>query len=220
MRNTEMPQEALNYIQNLFLPEDKTLLQVRQTMRDLGKEGMSISAVEAGILQLLIQMNHVRSVVEIGTFAGYSAIQMARALPKDGKLYTLEFEKKHYQVAQENISSSDVKDKIEILEGVALENLKTLEDKGPFDLVFIDADKGNYVEYLNWAEKHVRKGGVIIGDNTFLFGSVYQEQKPSGESMNRWQVMREFNQRLADANKYKSILIPTSEGMTVALKNF
>jgi predicted O-methyltransferase YrrM len=101
--------------------------------------------------------------------------------------------------------------------------LNELAASAPYDMVFIDADKPGYPEYLDWAEEYVRKGGLIVGDNTLLFGHVWSESAPQGAgapSRTAWNAMREFNRRLADPAKYHSVLIPTEEGMTVAIKLF
>ena len=87
-------------------------------------------------------------------------------------------------------------------------------------MIFIDADKISYLDYLDWAEKYVRKGGVIIGDNSFLFEAVYLEELPEGVRPQTREVMREFNRRLAEPEKYCSIMLPTKEGMTLAIKQF
>lgn len=218
MRNKDEKSLATTYIENLFAGEDEVLQHVRRKMQEVDKDGMSISAGEAKFLQMLIAANKVKTIVEVGTFAGYSAIWMARSLAKDGHLYTFEFDPKHAKMAQENFALAQLQDRITLLEGAASEQLKLIEDKAPFDMIFIDADKAGYPEYLTWAEKNVRSGGLIIGDNTFLFGSVYHDSCPEHETKRRYEAMREFNRRLADTSKYISILVATDEGMTVAVK--
>lgn len=95
-----------------------------------------------------------------------------------------------------------------------------IEKEGPFDMAFIDADKLNYLHYLDWAERNVRKGGLIIGDNTFLFDAVWKEGPVGRVRGTARHAMREFNKRLADPEKYLGILLPTEEGMTIAVKLF
>ena len=90
----------------------------------------------------------------------------------------------------------------------------------PFDVVFIDADKGGYAKYLDWTEEHLRKGGLVIGDNTFLFGHIHKEQKPDDVTQETWDAMHAFNQRLSDREKYTAVILPTGEGMTIAIKEF
>ena len=103
--------------------------------------------------------------------------------------------------------------------GDARENLSTLTGKAPFDLIFIDADKGSYPKYLDWAEENIKKGGIIIGDNTFLFGHMYDDEARGIEvSKNQFDGMSSFNKRLGDKSKYYTCMLPTSEGMSLAIK--
>lgn len=217
MRTT--PDKALNYVAELFAKEDEVLKTTHQSAVETGAVGMQLGAVEAKMLQLFIEMNNVKKIVEIGCFMGYSALWMARALPDDGKIFTIEHNAENAKKAQAHFDASEQKEKIILNKGKALDVLPTLEKEAPFDMVFIDADKGGYVDYLNWAEKNLRKGGLIIGDNTLLFGNVYKDEPDLNRVTKKaWKAMREFNARLADETKYQSILIPTEEGMTVAVK--
>ncbi len=210
--------ESYKYIEKIFHPDSDKWLAIRAAMLETRQEGMSLSPVEAGFLQFLIRTQDINNIIEIGCFLGYSALKMAEALPVDGKLTTIEFDPKYFEIAKSHIDNFNMQNKATILHGDASKILPTLS--GPFDLCFIDADKGGYLDYLDWAEKNVRKGGWIIGDNTFLFGAVFSDEKPKGESIKRWQTMRTFNERLSDPKKYQSTCIPFNEGMTVAKKLF
>jgi len=109
------------------------------------------------------------------------------------------------------------------MQGDALGQLHALEDKAPFDMVFIDADKRQYLDYLDWAEKNIRKGGLIAADNTLLSGAVFlkeDEPLPARIRQSTNEIMKTFNARMADPKKYCSILLPTTDGMTVAVKLF
>jgi len=184
-------------------------------------------------------MHQVKTIVEIGTLAGYSTLWMARALPKDGHIITLNKEPAHIAMARENFAQADVKDRIEMLEGDARDSLEKLAAEGrfahtpldmtkapldmtkaPLDMIFIDADKIGYNTYLDWAEQHVRKGGLIVADNTFLFDTVWLDKAPEGTAPTTWAGMRRFNERLADSSRYLSVIVPTQEGVTIAIKNF
>ncbi len=170
---------------------------------------------------MLMVLHNVRTVVEIGTLAGYSALWMARALPPlEGHLYTINKDPDHIRLARHFISQSEVAERITMLEGPARDMLPTLNDKGPFDMVFIDADKPSYNEYLDWAEEHVRKFGLVVADNTLLFGAIGLDAPPDDMTPGAWNGMRRFNERLADDTRYFSTLIPTLEGLTVAIKLF
>lgn len=207
-----------NYITSLFAKEDEAMASVIKSLRQ-DEVQMQISPVEGKILHTLVKMIGAKKIVEVGTLGGYSAIWMARALPEDGKLYAIEMDYKKETRIRENFATCGVENRVELIIGKGKDILPNIEGKGPFDVVFIDADKINYLFYLEWAEKNVRKGGLIIGDNSFLFGTVYgcntNEMKP--ETI---EGMKQFNIRLADELKYTSIILPTSEGMTVAVKNF
>ena len=216
MRNEESAK--IDYIRNVFAKEDNDLAQVGSDLNDAGRK-MQIGSDEGKILHVLLKMIAAEKVIEIGVLAGYSAIWMARALPENGKLYALEKSKSRIEPISKNLENCAVADKVELIEGDALENLSKLEDKSPFDAVFIDADKANYCNYLDWAEKNVRKGGLIIGDNTLLFGSVYGDNKRNMKPVTI-KIMQEFNKRLASSDNYTSIMLPTLEGMTVAIKEF
>jgi predicted O-methyltransferase YrrM len=123
---------------------------------------------------LLAQMHGAKKILEIGTLAGYSTIWLARALPVDGKLVTLEFDPKHAEVARANIANAGLADKVEVRVGSALDTLPLLEAEGvgPFDFVFIDANKNGYADYLGWALKLTRRGSVILADNAVQQGRI------------------------------------------------
>lgn len=207
------------YIRSLFAPEDDLLQDVHARLKEQDHT-IHIGAEEGKLLQLFIRMNNVKTVVEVGTQAGYSAVWMARALPEDGMLYTIEHDARRAEMAQETFERCEVGHKITLLQGKAAEVLPTLNGKAPFDMAFIDADKPGYCRYLNWAEQHICKGGLIIGDNTMLFGAVYQENVPEGISASTLDIMQEFNRRLANPEKYYSVMVPTEEGLTVGIKKF
>ena len=206
------------YLNDLFGQTDVELETVRAELQRQDLDFMSISGAEARILQFFIRAMNLRKVVEVGTLFGYSALAMAKALPDDGQIFTLEKSKGNFAVAKKHFEMFPTAGrKIQAFCGDAVELLVQIESHGPFDLVFIDADKAGYVTYLDWAEKNVRSGGLIIGDNTFLWGAVYDEPSEDigQKSVN---AMKEFNQRSSDPTKYNSTLIPTVEGLTVAQK--
>lgn len=210
------PQEK--YLNTVFGLQDAELDAVRARMLTDGKDELSLAGNEARILQFLIRGFGVRNIVEFGTLYGYSALAMAKALPLDGELITLESDARHFAQAQENFKRSPFQARITSLKGEANDLMVTLVARGPFDMVFIDANKAAYLEYLNWAELNVRPGGLIVGDNTFLWGGVWGESTNVKVGAAQIQAMRDFNARLSDPRKYNSILIPTVEGLTVAQK--
>lgn len=205
-----------DYIRALFGHETAAQKQARASLTG-AHDGISIHADEARLLQLLIKLAGVRRIVEIGTLGGYSALSMAAALPADGRIWTCEKDPARAALARQNTQTDT---RITIIEGDALHSLPALSAEGPFDMAFIDADKLNYAQYLDWAEAHVRKGGLIVGDNTLLFGAVWMRERPPRVRDTALAAMRDFNLRLSDPEKYHGILLPTAEGMTIALKLF
>jgi predicted O-methyltransferase YrrM len=141
---------------------------------------------------------------------------MAKALPGDGKIISIEFNPENYKNAKALVEPSDVADKIELKHGDANKILMDLEINP--DIVFIDADKPSYANYLDWALAHVNVGGLIIGDNTFLFGHMIGEDRGQKTSESAIAAMSKFNEVLANHPDYFSMMIPTHEGMTVGLR--
>lgn len=163
-----------NYYNNLLLPKDEVLDRVRQSGIDAELPPIAISDAFGKYLELLVQISGAKRVLEIGTLAGFSAICMARALPENGKLITLEYEQKNADVSRENFKQAGLEGKIELRQGPALSSLQDLisENSEPFDFVFIDADKENISNYLELSLKLSRKGTVIITDNVVREGEV------------------------------------------------
>lgn len=212
----QTPQQK--YIEANFGLNDPELKVIREELHKQNLDFMSISSSEARLLQFLIKTTGAQKIVEVGTLFGYSALAMTKALPEDGQLWTLEKNEKNYAIATEQFKKfPSASHKIKALQGDATSLLKEIQNQGPFDLIFIDADKAAYPKYLDWAEANIRKGGYIVGDNTFLWGGVWDEPF---EQVSPAQVagMKEFNLRLSDLKKYNSTIIPTVEGMTVAQK--
>jgi len=217
-RNIES--KKLQYIKKLYAEDDVILEGVERSISENNLRPINISSVEGKILRIILKIHNVQKMVEIGTLAGYSAINLARALPEGGILYTFEMEEKCARIAQENISNSDVAAKVKVITGNAHHNLKGIEGEAPFDAIFIDAEKQGYPDYLAWAEKNIRKGGLIIGDNTFLFGAVFDDEIAKNEPPKLVAAMKNFNNTLADKERYDSIILPTEEGLTIAIKKF
>ncbi|MBY0384239.1 O-methyltransferase [bacterium] len=201
------------YVESLNAPRSATLVKIAEQLKKDSKWGINIGAVEAAVLQFLIKSHGIKSILEIGTQYGYSTQWMLEALPTDGRLISLEKDPSHHQMAKTLVTDS----RVTFLLGDAEETLSSLDSQF-FDLIFIDANKKSYPDYLTWAESHVRSGGLIIGDNTFLFGQVYEPEPQSAQEKGRWKAMRQFNERLFKNPNFTTCLIPTSEGLTVAIK--
>jgi predicted O-methyltransferase YrrM len=209
----------IQYIRNLFAPEDDILSKATDNL-DPQRAIIQIGAEEGKLLQVLARMNNVQTIVELGTLVGYSTIWLARALPENGQVYTIEGNPDHYQLAQNNFQKAGLQNKITSLLGRADKVLEELAEKAPFDMIFIDADKISYSKYLTWAEKNLKKNGLIVADNTFLSEAVYLDKIPENIRVkpSTHAAMKEFNKRLANPDKYDSIMIPTAVGLTIAIK--
>src|SRR5262249_26980640 len=159
---------------DLFAPADAALAAALVANAAAGLPSHDVSPVQGKLLLLLAQMQQARAILEIGTLGGYSTIWLARALPTDGRLITLEADPRHAAVAQANIARAGLSGIVEGRAGPALDTLAQLpaEGRGPFDLVFIDADKPNNPEYFAWALRLSRPGSVIIADNVVREGAV------------------------------------------------
>lgn len=221
MKHSESP--VLDYIRSLYAPEDSVLKSIREEFETRGMP-IQVGAEEGKLLHILLKLAKARHVVEIGTLGGYSAIWMARALPDNGHLHTIEYDAEHAKLARKFIGWSDVKDKITLWEGKAVDQLPRIAEMLPqVDVVFIDADKINYPKYLDWAVAHLKPGGLLIGDNTLLFGTVHLDSAPEDDGPNpvrpaTWQAMRDFNARIADSKHFDGVMIATEQGLSVAVR--
>lgn len=170
---------------------------------------IQVGPSEGKLLGLLLRLAGARKVVEVGTLAGYSAIHMARALPPGGHLWSIEFEPAHAEVARANIASAGLADAVSVVVGAGRDVLPTLDRHGPFDAVFIDADKQNYEFYGRWAVANVRSGGLVLGDNAYLFGDLL-------DATERAAAMRAFHELVAAS--CDSVCVPTPDGLIVGIK--
>ena len=204
------------YIEVRFAPQDEALEAAVRESRRAGLPEIQVSTNEAKLLQLLAEMVGAGRILEVGTLGGYSAIHFGRALPEDGTLVSLEIDERHAEVARENVERAGLSDKVEIRVGDARELLARIaeNDEGPFDIVFIDADKEGYPEYLEWAFKLTRPGSLILGDNTVRGGSVLDPRDDSARATS------EFNERIAGDPRLSAILLPILrerlDGLTIA----
>ncbi|MEW6123433.1 MAG: O-methyltransferase [Pseudomonadota bacterium] len=163
-----------DYISEAILGPDPVLEQALAASEAAGLPAIAVSPAQGRLLALFVQMTGARRILEIGTLGGYSGICMARALPEDGRLVTLEFDPAHAAVARANFAAAGVSERITLLEGAALDTLPKLlaDGEGPFDLIFVDADKPNNPNYLEWALKLSRPGTLMVWDNVIRDGAV------------------------------------------------
>jgi predicted O-methyltransferase YrrM len=163
-----------DYLTKHLLPGDEALEKALAANEAAGLPAIDVSPAQGRFMEILVMMCGAKRILEIGTLGGYSAICMARALPEDGRLISLEYSSHHAEVARRNIKAAGLSSKVDIRVGAALESLPKLaeEGAGPFDFVFIDADKPNNPGYLDWALKLSRPGTVIVCDNVIRDGRV------------------------------------------------
>jgi predicted O-methyltransferase YrrM len=166
--------ETDRLITRLFVSPDPALEAALQASEDAGLPPIEVAPGHGKLLMLLVQIRGARRILEIGTLGGYSTIWLARALPDDGRLITLEADEKHAKIAGANIARAGLAEKVEVRIGRALDTLAKLavEGAGPFDLIFIDADKPNNPAYFAWALKLSRPGSVIVIDNVVRYGAL------------------------------------------------
>jgi predicted O-methyltransferase YrrM len=205
-----------HYISQLFAVEDGVLQGTRTVMEREGLRPINVSANSGQLLHLLALLSGARRILEIGTLGGYSAIWLARALPADGKLISLEIDEHHAEVAHHNLAEAGLAAKVEVRVGPALASLSAMEQAGeaPFDLVFIDADKDGYVAYLQKAVTLVREGGLILADNT-LPNEVLDANGDTGT--------KRYNAAVAAHPALVSTIVPVLrregfDGLTISIK--
>ena len=211
-----------DYIGGLFLPDDPVLAAALADSAAAGLPEIAVSPVYGKLLTLLARSHGARTILEIGTLGGYSTICLARALPPDGRLLTLEFNPLHAGVARTNIARAGLDGKVEVIVGRAVDSLAALvaEDSDPFDLIFIDADKPSYPDYLAWSLRLARPGTMIIADNVVREGRV----KDAGSDDTNVRGAREFNALLAAEPRVDAIILQTVsgkgyDGLAIALVN-
>ena len=193
-----------SYIEELFAPPDPALEGALRRSRESGLPEIHISPNQGKLLRLLAEIAGARRILEVGTLGGYSTIHLARALPEGGALISLELDERHAEVARENLEEAGLEDRVEVCVGDAKELLADMVQGGaePFDLTFIDADKGGYPEYLGWALRLSRSGSLILGDNAIWGGNVLDLDDDSARAI------REFNEAMARDPRLSAIILP------------
>lgn len=220
--NQELWTSIDTYIAEYAVPPDDILDAAQQTALDAGLPSISLAPNQAKLLYLLARLQGARNILEIGTLAGYSTIWLARALPPDGRLITLEVDPKHAAVAEANLIRAGFKNMVEVRIGDALKTLPSVAraGEGPFDLVFIDADKQNIPEYFEWSLKLSRPGTLIIVDNVVREGTILDADTDDASVRG----VRRLNELLAANPRVSATTIQTvgnkgHDGLTFALVN-
>jgi caffeoyl-CoA O-methyltransferase len=202
---------------DVYRPEDRLLREVRDRSAAAGLPPIQVGAFDGLHLEVLARAAGARRAVEIGTLGGYSGVCLLRGMGEGGHLHTFELEPRHAALAREAFALAGFAERVTVHVGPASERLRDIEDDGPFDLVFVDADKTGYPGYLAWATEHLRVGGVLLADNTFGFGQVHRE-RPAGESAAAMAALREFSERLASGGRFRATILPTAEGLSLGVK--
>ena len=196
------------YITTHFARPDAALQQIMTAIPARGLPAITIKPEEGRFLQFMVAANGARRVVEIGTLGGYSGTWLARGLPADGRLITLELEPHHADVARDHFALSGVSDRVDVRVGDAHALLPGLSSEGPFDFCFIDAEKTGYDAYLDWALDNVRPGGIIVAHNAFRGGALLDASDDAGDVV----FMRQFNLRFAREPRLLSTIFPAGDG--------
>ncbi|MFJ3500101.1 O-methyltransferase [Streptomyces sp. NPDC090135] len=208
-----------HYFTELLAPDDEALSAALATSTAAGLPEIAVAPNQGKLLHLLARVQGARSILEIGTLGGYSTIWLARALPADGRLITLEYDPAHADVARSNIARAGLDEVVEVRTGAALDSLPKLEAEGagPFDLVFVDADKVNNPRYVEWALKLSRPGTVIVVDNVVRGGKVAAEH-PDDPSVTGTRAMFDLVARepRLDATAFQTVGTKGYDGLLVA----
>lgn len=211
--STLVTPEIFRYIAERTTREDRFLVDLKQSATEQGIPAIWIAPEQASFMQILLRLARARDVVEVGTLAGYSAIVMARALPADGKVRTIEIDPQRAAFAKAWADKSDAAGKVEVHVGPGADVLARFSD-GSADAVFIDADKSSYPTYLEHTLRILRPGGLVMVDNAFAFGQLFDDSFTDREVP----AVRAFNEILAKETRFQSIIVPIGDGLWVGVK--
>lgn len=211
--STVVTEAHFRYVAERTVPEDAFLQDLKAGAKDEGIPPIWIAPEQASFMQVLLKLARAREVVEVGTLAGYSAISMARALPPDGRVRTIELLDKHAEFAERWIARSDVAGRVAVHRGAGAEVLPSFAADSA-DAAFLDADKGSYPLYLAHAMRIVRRGGLIMVDNAFAFGELFAESPRDREVG----AVRAFNDHMANAPGLHGVIVPIGDGLWVAVR--
>jgi predicted O-methyltransferase YrrM len=200
------------YVTELFAAEDQILATIRARHAAENLPAIHVSSEEGKLLHLLLLTIQARRVLEIGSLGGYSGVWLARALPPTGKLTTIEKDPRHAAVARAAFAAAGLEQRVELLEGSALDILPTLPPG--FDAVFIDADKEPLPQYFDWGMRLLRRGGLLLCDNAFFHGAALDQNDRSAPALG----VRAFNQLAANDPRLVATIIPVRDGLVVGLK--
>jgi len=201
------------YIAERTTPDDDFLRGLKAAAREAGVPPIAIGSAQAALVGILLRLRRARRVVEVGTLAGYSAIAMARALPPDGHVDTIEIEPRYADFAEEWIAKSDVAGRITVHRGDGRVLLPTFET-GAFDAAFFDADKASYGTYVRESRRLLAPDGLLLVDNAFAFGQLFDEHPTDREAP----AVIAFNEEMARIDGFRKVIVPLGDGLWVGVK--
>ena len=205
--------EHFRYIAEHTLREDVFLADLKRAAAAEGIPSIWVAPEQASLMQILLKLTRAREVVEVGTLAGYSAIAMARALPSDGLVRTIEINPKHAEFARRWVARSDVATRVVVHQGGGMDVLPGFA-RDSADAAFLDADKASYPLYLEECLRIVRSGGLILADNAFAFGQLLDPHPTDREVP----AVRAFNEAMAKESRLHSVIVPIGDGLWVGVK--
>jgi caffeoyl-CoA O-methyltransferase len=211
---TAITDDVYRYLLEHSMPADDVIVELeRETWESLpDRAGMQIGGEQGRLLHLLVKITGARQLLEIGTFTGMSALWMARALPKGGRLLCLDVSEEWTDIARRYWARAGVDDRIDLKLGPALDTLRALPAEPAFDLAFIDADKGNYPAYLDEVVPRLHPGGLLVADNVLWSGRVVDGLDDGDDT----EAIRRFNRVVVDHPELEAVVLPVSDGMTLA----
>ncbi len=203
-----------HYIDSVFYKQDAMLEEVITSIEENGMPAISVSASSGKLLTMLVSMSGAKNILEVGALGGYSGICLARGFGNDGTLTSLELEEKYAQLAYNNLAKAGFGEQVTYITGPALQSLeKLVQSNERFDFFFIDADKENYENYLNYCVQLANPDAMIVTDNVLANGSVAD---PNIQSKRYTELMKKFNVAVANHPQLESIIIPIGDGMTLS----
>ncbi len=202
------------YLRDNFAIEDDVLRTIRENIAARGLPQITLKPEEGRFLEFIVAASAARLALEIGTLGGYSGTWIARALPDNGRLITIEVNPEHASVADNNFRLAGLAERVDIRVGDAHQMLLELSAEGPFDFIFIDAEKEGYPAYLDWALENLQPGGIVAGHNAFGHGDVVD----TADASERTEALRAFNRRLAEDPRMVSLIFPAGDGTAFALR--
>jgi caffeoyl-CoA O-methyltransferase len=208
--------KVAEWLARMYAPEDEVLTEIRARSAAAGLPDIQVAALDARHLEVLARAAGARRAVEIGTLGGYSGVAILRGLGETGELDTIDSEPRHAEVARESFRRAGFGERARVHVGPALDVLPKLVARGPYDLVFIDADKEGYPRYLDWAADNLRSGGLVLLDNAFLFGHL--PETPAGERAASIRAMQAVHEKLARSGRFRATPLPTGEGLAMGVK--